>query len=233
VLHRAGRVLLLTVLAAGCSAQQDPLRDECAGHFAWKGVEYDGLGPDPHVHPHGSDVLGRGGVRGCENELVSPGDVVRLAGVDPRVAVGLEPDDPQAGFGVFGRPGYVIDSAAHPAHRFVYDDPARPRWRIGYACGPRMTLRVVATNTPRGSYASFMVRGVRPRDRRALRAARWNNVRIPGDVRVSGLMRHGAPYLAGGDRVTVTVRACKGLEKDEPVGYKRTGRTLIADAISR
>jgi hypothetical protein len=125
----------------------------------------------------------------------------------------------------------VIDTAAHPAHRFVYDDPARPRWRIGYACGPQTTLQVVVTSTPRGGYASFQVRGIRPRDRRALRAAQRRRVLVPGDMRVSGLMRHGAPYLAAGDRVALTVRACVGLDTDQPVGYKRHGPALIADAI--
>jgi hypothetical protein len=221
---------MLAAFTVGCE-NESMLEGECAARFVWRGVEYDGVGPDPHVHPRGEDVLGRGGIRGCENKMEVPGDVVSLDGVDPRVAVGLEPDDSQAGFSVFGRPGYLIDSAAHPAHRFVWDDPARPRWRIGYRCGEPTRMSVVAISTPRGWFASFRVRGVRARDRRSLRAGRTRRVRIPGDVRVSGLSRHGAPYVAAGDRLTLDVRACQGLERREPAGYYRIGRALIADAI--
>jgi hypothetical protein len=93
--------LLLAVLAVGCGQHE---RGDCEGRIMWRGVEWDGLGPDPHVHPHGSGVLGRGAILGCNDELVESGDVVRLAGVDPRVAVGFDPDSPQAGFVVLGVP---------------------------------------------------------------------------------------------------------------------------------
>lgn len=229
VRYRLVFVSMLAAFTTGCETQS-ALEDECAGRFVWRGVEYDGVGPDPHVHPRGAGVLGRGGVLRCKDEMAIPGNVVRLDGVDPRVAVGLEPDDPQAGFFVFGRPGYLIDSAVHPAHRFVWDDPARPRWRIGYRCGEPTRIRVVAISTPRGSFASFRVRGVRARDRGALRAARVRRVRIPGDVRVSELLRHDAPFVATGDRLTLDVRSCQGLEQRER-GYYRIGRALIAEAI--
>jgi hypothetical protein len=51
-------------------------------------------------------------------------------------------------------------------------------------------------------------------------------------VRVSGLMRHGAPYVAAGDRLALEVRVCPGLDRKEPAGYWRHGRALIAAAIS-
>ena len=229
---RLAPLLALPLLAVACQADAG-LKGECGGRFMWDGVEWDGLGPDPHAHPRAGAVIGRGALLGCADEVVYRGDVRRLEGVDPRVAVALDADEPGHCLVVLGRPGYLIDSAAHPAHRHVWDDPTRPRWRNGYACDPSRRIDAVATSTPRGSFASFQIRGVRPRDRRALRAAGRRRVLTPGDVRVAGIMRHGAPYLAAGDRLALSLRACRGLDSEKPGIDKRHGPALIADAIAR
>jgi hypothetical protein len=224
---------LLAVLAGfalqACGEEPGPLEGDCAGRLQWQTGSWDGLGL-PVREPDVARVLGRGALLGCGDEVAERGDIVAIAGVPPGVAVALRPDDPESGWSLWGRPGFIVESERHPAHDLVFRDPEGPHVEAGYRCGEPVRLRARAVTTPRYGWIPLKLHGVRPADRRALRALGRRIVQFGPRTRIEGALRHGIPYVRAEDDLEVVLKHCEGLEQEEP-GPFRTGEQLVVDEL--
>jgi hypothetical protein len=213
---------LLVVALCGCgggAGASRPDEPDCAGRFAWGGVRYQGYGP-PRVAVAVGEVLRRGEIRGCASAPPVPVRVVRLRGIDPSIAVGVRADPGSASIGLFGRPGYVVESPLHPLHDAVFLGPDKPVGvEPGFRCGAPFTLRgrVAVPQSPGGIPLTLRTR--RGERQLSLHAA----------TTFSGASRHGLPFVGAGLRVRVRTRRCVGTDQASPGA--RGLHLLVGDAV--
>ena len=237
---RAAVLLCVTALtAAGCggggSGSEIPSEPapslDCAYPLLWNEVRYEaGIGL-PETTELGRR-LGPGVVRGCGSEELGyypdeAVDVRSLAGVDPAVAVAASTkDSPEAA--VWLAPGYLVESPRHPLHTAITRD-----WDLdgheGFICGRSLTTKARALSTP-GPGQPLEVEGEDPEVESLLVAPGTQRlVSIETDTAISGLERHGTPYVQRGDEFTLVLRACDGNENEPGLAGLRL---LIADSLS-
>jgi hypothetical protein len=195
--------------AGGCAAEREIAdRGDCIGRFEHPdGVTYDGVQPRSQP-PTTGRVLGRGALLGCKDEVVHEGDIVELEGVAPQVAVAFDPDPPGQRTIIWSRPGYVVETPEHPLHDSVYAHRGVPPVH----CGPPVSIRARSASTHRLDWIAVKLRGRTAADRAKLRRLGRRIVRFSDRATLTGMDRHGAPYVAAGDRLDVIVRMCDANE---------------------
>jgi hypothetical protein len=215
-------VVLLAIVAGGCR----DVDGDCAAHFSWDGVEYDGLGyPRQRVEvgPRLRDSV----IRGCRDAPAIDVVVFRLGGIDPSVAVAVKSDPSSRQVELWGRPGYIVESPRHPLHGAVYLTADEPDATEGYRCGAPRTMRVRVVGTVVPGAAPLRVAATRASDREfLLRGKAGRYVNVDAQTTITGADRDGIPYVATGERLRIVVRACGS---NEP-GMEGL-RTLVADAL--
>ena len=206
-MRRPGCLLAVAVglAVSGCHADHlDAERGDCVGRFANPTrLTYDGIQPRLPL-PTTDHVLGRGALLGCEDEVAYEGDIIELEVVDPHVAVAFDPDPAGQPTIIWSRPGFVIETPEHPLHDYVYTHRQAPAAH----CGPPVRIRARSASTFRADWIAVRLRGRTATDRAKLRRlGRWI-VRFSDSATLTDMDRHGAPYVAAGDRLNVIVRMC-------------------------
>lgn len=233
------RWAILTCLAlaavAGCggSTAAGPVSDpepDCAYPLVWEGVTYV---PAADVEPSAVETsLGTAVVLGCGKGTGRIPDetvvVKSVHGIDPEVAVAasLQGNGPIAWLA----PGYVTESPRHPLHLAVHgsaDEPARPEY---FKCGPAHVTPARALSTPR-PLEPLRVQAENPEvESLLLEPGTQRLVSLDASTTLSGLERHGVPFVGFGDEFTLTLRLCIG-DENEPGAAGL--RLLMADRLSR
>lgn len=235
---RGAVVTLLALVAAGCGggptsdpeAQPEP---DCAHPLVWGGVTYDPGLDLPATHEVGPS-LGSGVVLGCGDVEAGgvPDELVTVRGIErinPAVAVAVNLEDATEPI-VWLAPGYVIESPEHPLHAAavewlsVGESPGND-----FTCGPALETRARALSTPRQNYP-LEVRADDPGVESLLTESDTQRVvSLASDTEITGLERHGVPYVERGDEFTLVLRACDGKESEPGLAGLRV---LYADRLA-
>jgi len=204
---------------------------DCAYPLIWNGVRHTvgaDLGESRATKP-----LGTGVVLGCGDPARAyvPDETVtvrRIRGVDPSVAVAgtLEGGSTIAWLA----PGYIAESPRHPLHDAIYGGPSEPDARDGFLCGRPLTTRARALSTHGADGEPLRVQAEDASVESLLIAEGTDRiVSLDADTVITGLERHGIPYVHAGDEFTLAVRVCDGKESEPGlVGL----RLLVADRLS-
>jgi hypothetical protein len=237
------RALLCVALlaAVGCGAGEttgEPTAErsgepaanlDCAFPLVWNEVRYVagvGLPATSELGPS----LGPGVVLGCGSEELGyypdeDVDVRSVQGVDPAVAVAAVLDDPSEPH-VWLAPGYLVESPRHPLH-----EPIAESWGLDgfedFACEETFTTRARALSTL-GPGQGLEIEAEDPSVESLLVApGAHRSVALDSGTAISGLERHGAPYVEEGDELVLEVSACEA-ENDPTLG----GPLLLAERLS-
>ena len=133
----------------------------------------------------------------------------RIAGVDPSEAVGVRRRGKRSHLAL--GPGYVVQSPRHPIHRVLYGTDERSRPYDGLICRRPRTLLARVSRAPVGDERWLTARAERPRDRGFLGGRNVRgNLSVFAASAIEGLDRRGIPYVARGQRLRLTLRACRG-----------------------
>jgi hypothetical protein len=135
-------------------------------------------------------------------------NVVRIRGVSPQVAVGVEGDDwPYAWLA----PGYILESPLHPLHDSVFGSVEKPDAEDGFNCGRTRVIRVRAVTTPAFDVQPLTVEAEDDQLQSFLvREDVDGIVTLDAHSVVSGFERGGIPFLKAGDEFSMTLRECVG-----------------------
>lgn len=190
ILVVAGAVGSLSASASGSS---------CAQTVEWRRTTYDAV-PARQASTSLTRRLGRGEVvpcleaRGCAGTPPARNaTILRIEGVDPEVAVGVEED---AG-SVYLAEGYFVELAGHPLHRAVFGRDGTPNETAGLDCG-RAFRRIGRRVPPLTSVLRVELDG---QDREA-------TFFVDAKTEIAVPERNGLPYVADGQRISITARAC-------------------------
>ena len=228
----------MVVAATGCAGQEKvggaPTEPnaalDCAFPLVWNEVRYE-PGVDLPASSRLGPELGPGVVLGCGSEELGyyPDEDVRvrsIEGVHPSVALAAlikSADRPIVWLGH----GYLVDSRRHPLHSAVAVSGGLNVYE-GFTCGNSRRTRARALSTPAAGQP-LEVQADDPEVEALLTAPGTRRlVSIVADTVVSGLERHGVPYVEQGDEFMLAVRTCDG-DEDEP-GLAGL-RLLIAESI--
>jgi hypothetical protein len=235
---RRAALILVALAMAGCgggsaSDSADRPEPDCAYPLVWAGTTYDPELDLPATSELGPS-LGAGTVLGC-GDLSEGGipdervGVRRIEGIHPEVAVaallegGTDPI-------VWLAPGYLLESPAHPLHRAAVESAG-----VGeppgddFTCGRPLATPGRALSTPRQNFP-LEVQAEEPAVESLLTEAGTQRVvSLTTDTVITGLERHGVPYIERGDEFTLVVRACDGVESESGVAGLRL---LYADRLA-
>ena len=229
---------VMVVAAVGCAEKEtaggtptEPAANlDCAYPLLWNEVRYvpgidlpasSRLGPD----------IGSGVVLGCGSEEMGyyPDEDVRvrrIEGVDPSIAVAALIKDAARPIVWLGH-GYLVESPRHPLHSAI-----AASWGLdgheGFTCGEGRTTTARALSTPAPGQP-LEVGADDPEVEALLTASGTQSlVSIDEETAISGLERHGVPYVERGDEFVLAVRPCDGDENQPGLAGLRL---LIADSI--
>ena len=202
---------------------------DCAFPLVWNEVRYVagvGLPATSELGPS----LGQGVVLGCGSEELGyypdeDVDVRSVQGVDPAVAVAAVLDDPSEP-NVWLAPGYLVESPRHPLHEAIAGS-----WGLegfeDFACEETFTTRARGPVDARLPGRGWRSRPTTLRSRlsssRLELTAAWLST---PETAISGLERHGAPYVEEGDEFVLVVSTCEA-ENDPTLG----GPLLLAKSL--
>jgi len=223
-------LIALALVAGGCGTDAPGLEGDCVARFMWDGVEYAGIGaPKRPVIVAGS--LGPSAMYGCPGDPRIDVLVVRLAGVDPSVAVGVRSDPGSDHFDLYGRRGYVVESERHPLHDAAYFRPRQPQAvPDGYRCSPPREMPVQVVDEQAESIP-LRVTSDDPAAAEFLTAERVEGfVYLTVETRIRGAERRGIPYVAAGDRLRITLRECRPTPEAAP--GSEGDRRLVVDELT-
>jgi hypothetical protein len=177
--------------------------------------------------------LGTGTVLGCgdASAVLIPDERVtvrRVKGINPSVAVAATLEGSTEPLIWLGR-GYVLENPRHPLHEaaagFGLGEPPDD----SYACGAPLETRARALSTPRQNFP-LEVQAEDPAVESLLTEAGTQRVvSLTTDTGITGLERHGVPYIERGDEFTLVLRACDGVESEPGVAGLRL---LYADRLA-
>ena len=224
---------------AGCSqaesAEGTPTEPaatlDCPFPLVWNGVRYEPGIDLPLSSKLGSEI-GPGVVLGCGSEEMGhypdeDVDVRRIQGVAPSVAVAAQLEDAARPL-VWLAPGYLVASPRHPLHAAIVESWGLDDGHEGFTCDESRATRARALSTPAPGQP-LEVEADDPEVEALLTAPGTQRlVSVEPDTAVSGLERHGVPYVEQGDEFALTVRACDGDESEPGLAGIRL---LIADSI--
>jgi hypothetical protein len=228
----------IVVAAVGCDqlerAEGTPTEPaanlDCAYPLLWNDVRYE-AGIDLPASARLGPEIGSGVVLGCGSEELGyyPDEDVRvrrIAGIDPSVAVAAQIQDADRPF-VWLAHGYLVESPHHPLHSAIATS-----WGLdgheGFTCSDSLTTTARALSTPTPGQPLEV--GADDPEVEALLTAKGTQrlVSLEADTAISGLERHGIPYVERGDEFVLAVRACDGDENEPGLAGLRL---LIADSI--
>jgi hypothetical protein len=235
---RAGAVVFLTIVGlAACGGEEEAGRPttaalDCAYPLVWDGATYDpglDLPPNHEVGPS----LGTGVVLGCGD--ISTGiipdervDVSRVEGMNPAVAVAATPEGSTEPLVWLGR-GYLLEDRRHPLHDAAKKSGLVESPRADFTCGPPLETRARSLSTPRPN-VPLEVQAEDPDVESLLTEPGTQRVvSLTADTVISGLERHGVPYVERGDEFTLVLRACEGNSGEPGVAGLRL---LYADRLT-
>ena len=120
----------------------------------------------------------------------------------------------------------MVESPRHPLHDAIAED-----WGIDgfedFSCKETFTTRARALSTP-GPQQSLEIEAENPAVESLLVApGAHRSVALDAETAISGLERHGAPYVEEGDEFVLVVSACDA-ENDPTLG----GPLLLAESLS-
>jgi hypothetical protein len=230
--------VLIVTAATGCDrlesvdgtpAEPAPSLD-CAYPLLWNGVRYE-AGIDLPASSTLGLQIGPGVVLGCGSEELGyfpdeDVDVRRIEGIAPSIAVAALLKDASRPL-VWLAPGYLVESPRHPLHAAVAKS-----WgldgREGFTCGASQTTNARALSTPDPGQP-LQVEADDPEVEALLNEPGTQRlVSVGADTAITGLQRHGVPYVERGDEFVLAVRACDGDENRPGLAGLRL---LIADRI--
>jgi hypothetical protein len=135
-------------------------------------------------------------------------NVVRIRGVSPRVAVGVEGNDWRY---AWLAPGYILESPLHPLHDSVFGSVENPDAEEGFNCGGTRAIRVRAVTTPAFDVQPLTVEAEDDQLQSFLvREDVDGIVTVDAHSVVSGFQLDGIPFLQAGDEFSLTLRECVG-----------------------
>ena len=199
------------LLAAGCGGEESRGRGvsepDCAAQLVWNGVAHHSSGERLRPFSLGKP-LGKGRIPGCEGDTGFQVNVVRIRGVSPQVAVGVESNDWR--YAWLAR-GYILESPLHPLHDSVFGSVEKPDAEEGFSCGRTRVIRVRAVNTPAFDVEPLTVEAEDDQLQSfLLREDVDGIVTVDAHSVVSGFARDGIPFLQAGDEFSLTLRECVG-----------------------
>lgn len=222
-------------MAAGCggslgAGEPSPNLD-CAYPLDWNDVRYHAGGELPGTSELGPD-LGRGVVRGCGSEDLGyyPDEDVEVRsveGIDPAVAVAASTKDSPESF-VWLAPGYLVESPRHPLHAAITKAFGLDGHE-GFICGGSLTTEARALSTPRPGQPLEVEAEDHEVESLLVAPGAQRLVLIEADTAISGLERHGVPFVKRGDEFVLVLRPCDGNENEPGLAGLRL---LIADRLS-
>ncbi len=197
-------LLACGALVAGCAGGEGSGDADCASVIRWNGSTYWGI--TARVEVGGS--LGEGVSPACNDsngasEEDSPVEIFAVRGVDPAIAVTTASDV------VYTADGFVLESQAHPLHDAIFD-PGEPNERRGWTCEEPLTVGATVASPP--GHGVFRVRDVTAHED-LFRATDDGRVSLDAKTEITGLERKGVPYIAGEEKLVLTVRACSRGER--------------------
>lgn len=228
----------LVVATAGCDrlesaadTRTEPAPSlDCAYPLLWKDARYE-PGIDLPASSRLGPEIGAGVVLGCGSEEMGyypdeDVEVRRIEGVDPSIAVAARIESADRPF-VWLAPGYLVESSRHPLHAAIANS-----WGLdaheGFTCGRSRATQARALATPLPGQP-LKVEADDPEVEALLTAPGAHRlVMVEADTAVSGLDRHGVPYVERGDEVLLVLRPCDGDEKTPGLAGLRL---LIAASI--
>jgi hypothetical protein len=232
-------LLCVTVLAiAGCN-QPEPAGGppakpaaslDCAYPLIWNEVRYE-VGVELPKTSKLDPRLGPGVVLGCGSEELGyypdeAVDVRSVEGVDPAIAVAALTKDSSRAI-VWLAYGYLVESTRHPLHAAIAKD-----WGLdaheGFICGGSLTTNARALSTPAPGQPLEVEAEDPEVESLLVEPGTQRLVSVEADTAISGLERHGAPYVKRGDEFVLVVRACAGDENEPGLAGLRL---LIADSL--
>jgi hypothetical protein len=229
---------VMVVAGAGCARQEnasgtptEPAANlDCAYPLVWNEVRYEPGLDLPASSRLGPDI-GSGVVLGCGSKEMGyyPDEDVRVRsveGVHPSIAVAALLEDADRPIVWLGH-GYLVESPRHPLHAALATSLGL-EGHEGFTCGDSRTTTARALSTPAPG-ESLEVEADGPEVEALLTAPGTQRfVSVEADTAISGLERHGVPYVERGDEFVLAFRVCDG-DENEPglVGL----RLLIADSI--
>jgi hypothetical protein len=233
---RVASLLCVTVLlAAGCGGSRaagEPAPNlDCPFPLIWNEVRYEAGIELPKTSELGPR-LGRGVVRGCGSEKLGyyPDEAVEVRsveGIDPAVAVAASTKDSFESF-VWLAPGYLVETPRHPLHAAI-----AKAWGLegheGFVCGGGLMTEARALSTPAPGQPLEVEADDHEVELLLVAPGTQRLVSIEADTAISGLERHGVPYVKRGDEFVLVLRACDGNENEPGLAGIRL---LIADRLS-
>jgi hypothetical protein len=194
--------LVVAVLAAGCESYSSEMEGDCEERLVWQGHDWGGARGRP---PLGAR-LGRTWTRGCGDERNERVTIYGVRGVDPSVAIAVQPRGTHRYLGL--APGYIVESPRHPLHRLLFG-AHEPNEYADQICRRPRSVPARARTTPIYQGRPLRVAAERSADRRYLRGHNVDGV-LAFDVRsvLDGVDRRGVPFVKAGDRLRLVLRAC-------------------------
>jgi hypothetical protein len=236
----AGALVVLAIMvgAAGCARQETagstPTEPDasldCAYPLLWNEVRYEPGIDLPSSSRLGPD-LGSGVVLGCGSEETGyyPDENVRvrrIEGIDPSVAIAARTKDADRPIIWLGH-GYLVESPRHPLHSAIAIS-----WGLdgheGFTCGTSRTTTARVLSTPAPGQPLEVEADDPEVEALLTEPGTQRLVSVEADTVVSGLERHGAPYVERGDEFVLALRPCDGNENEPGLAGLRL---LIADSI--
>lgn len=222
-------------MAAGCggsrTASQPAPNLDCAYPLIWNEVRYEAGIELPKTSKLGPP-LGRGVVRGCGSEELGyyPDEHVEVRtveGIDPAIAVAASTKDSPESFVWLG-PGYLVESPRHPLHAAI-----AKAWGLngheGFICGGSLVTKARSLSTPGPGQPLEVEAEDHEVESLLVAPGTQRLVSIEADTAISGLERHGVPYVKRGEQFVLVLRACDGNENDPGLAGIRL---LIADRLN-
>jgi hypothetical protein len=228
----------MVVAAVGCAEQEtaggtptEPAATlDCAYPLLWNEVRYEAGIDLPASSRLGPD-MGPGVVLGCGSQELGyyPDEDVRvreIEGVHPSVAVAAQIKGADRPIVWLGH-GYLVESPRHPLQAAIAKSSGLDGHE-GFTCSESRTTTARVLSTPAPG-ESLKIRADDPQVEALLTAPGTHRlVSIEADTAVSGLERHGVPYVERGDELVLVVRVCDGGENEPGLAGLRL---LIADRL--
>jgi hypothetical protein len=229
---------VMVVAGAGCARQEtdagtptEPAANlDCAYPLVWNEVHYEAGIDLPASSRLGPDI-GPGVVLGCGSEEMGyyPDEDVRVRridGIDPAVAVAAQIKNADRPVVWLGH-GYLLESPRHPLYAALATSLGVDGHE-GFTCGGSLTTTARALSTPAPGQP-LEIEADDPEVEALLNEPGTQRlVSIEADTAISGLERHGVPYVEQGDEFVLAVRACDGDENEPGLAGIRL---LIADSV--
>lgn len=150
-----------------------------------------------------------------------------VEGIDPAIAVAASTKESFQSL-VWLAPGYLVESPRHPLHAATAKS-----WGLdgheGYVCGRSLTTKARALSTPRPGQPLEVEADDHEVESLLVAPGTQRLVSIEADTAISGLERHGIPYVKRGDEFVLVLRACDGNESEPGLAGIRL---LIADRLT-